>query len=291
MSVPPDEELTYLVANRNHGRYFADLLASLEAQTDRRWQCVVADDASTDDSPAVIAACLARSPTGGRIRLVVNEHRLGYTGTLKRLLPEADTDIVGILDADDALMPEATAALLAAYREHPAAGLVHARHADYDAALQHVLALRGEAVPANATSLRAGFIGHPWTFRRRVYARTTGWDEAMLYAEDRDLIYKLEEVTRPVFVDRVLYRRRVLSDSQSHDPQHRRIGRRHHLRAERAALRRRGVRGWRFAFGAVLFWLREPPQPIGGWLAPARRLLVSADQRFAVVPNGRLLRG
>jgi hypothetical protein len=65
----------------------------------------------------------------------------------------------------------------------------------------------------------------------------------MLYAEDRDLVYKLEEVTRPVFVDAVLYRYRDLPDSQSHDPRKRAIGARNTWRARRAALRRRNISG------------------------------------------------
>ncbi len=283
------EAVTYLVAQRHHGRYFGDLLASLEAQTDPRWFCLVCDDGSTDDSAAVIRARVAASPARERLRLLVNAENLGKPATLRRLMAETETDIVAILDGDDALMPEATAALLAAYAADPDAAFVHARHADYDAALAGPLGARGEAVPPDATSLQAGFVGHLWSFRRSAYARTAGWDETCLVAEDRDLVYKLEEVTRPVFVDRILYKRRVLPGSQDHDPVLRRLGHRNHVRARGAALRRRGVRGWRYALAVLFFWLRESPPLLRPALRPLASLL-SAFGRRRVVPVGRLRR-
>jgi hypothetical protein len=76
-----------------------------------------------------------------------------------------------------------------------------------------------------------------------VYYQTAGLDERMKYAEDRDLVYKLEEVATPVFVDAVLYRYRETSDSQSRNSIKHEIGAVNTRAARRAALDRRGVRG------------------------------------------------
>src|SRR5688572_9085213 len=107
------ERITYLIANHNRAAYVRDCLASLLEQTSGDWLGLIVDDASTDNSIDVI-----RSMQDSRIKLLENRHNLGYIGTLQRLVDEATTDIVGILDVDDALVPEATELLLTAYARH-----------------------------------------------------------------------------------------------------------------------------------------------------------------------------
>jgi glycosyltransferase involved in cell wall biosynthesis len=231
-----DERITYLIANHNRAAFVAECLESLLRQTNDRWLAIVADDASTDASLKIIAPYLNQ-----RIELVVNPRNIGYIGTLQRLIAEASTDIVAILDADDAISPDATERLLAAYAANSSIGFVYSQYAVYDATLAHRRSVHGSAIPAGGTAILDGVVGAIRSFRRSAYARTQGLDPTMLYAEDRDLVYKLEEVTRPVFVDAILYHYRDLPDSQSHDPDKRAIGARNTWRARRAALRRRRI--------------------------------------------------
>jgi len=232
------ERVTYLVANWNHAAFLPDCLRSLRQQTSPLWLALVHDDASTDASLAVI-----RSLDDPRITLHTSDQRLGYIAALERLIGEAATDIVAILDADDALTPAATERLLLAYAADPEVSFVYSRFALYDVTLTRCLAVYGTPVPPGGAALCKGEVGAVRSFRRSAYRRTAGLDPTMLYAEDRDLVYKLEEVTRPVFVDAVLYHYREVADSQSRAPDKRAIGRRNTWRARRAALRRRRVRG------------------------------------------------
>jgi len=244
-----DERITYLIANHNRGPFVAACLESVRRQTSDRWLAVVVDDASTDESVRIIAPFLDQ-----RFRLVVNPRNVGYIGTLKRLITEASTDIVAILDADDAIAPDATEQLLAAYAKAPSTGFVYSRYAVYDATLAHQRAVYGSAIPEGGTAILDGVVGAIRSFRRSSYAQTPGLDDTMLYAEDRDLVYKLEEVTRPVFVDATLYQYRDLPDSQSHDPRKRAIGARNTWRARRGAMRRRRISGlMRAAFELYAF--------------------------------------
>ena len=232
------DRITYLIANHNRGPFVAACLESVRQQSDNRWLAVVVDDASTDESLTVIAPYLDE-----RIRLVVNPRNLGYIGTLQRLIAEASTDIVAILDADDAISPHATEQLLAAYAKDSSTAFVYSQYAVYDAALAHQRAVHGSAIPEGGTAILEGVVGAIRSFRRSAYVRTTGLDGTMVYAEDRDLVYKLEEVTRPVFVPAVLYHYRDLPDSQSHDRGKRATGARNTWRARRAALHRRRITG------------------------------------------------
>jgi glycosyltransferase involved in cell wall biosynthesis len=223
---------------------------------------IVADDGSTDGSRDVIAPFLDE-----RIRLVLNPRNIGYIATLRRLLAEASTDIVGILDADDAVAPDATEQLLRAYADS-GAELVYSRYAVYDASLVSPRDVHGRAIPEGGTAVCEGVVGAIRSFRRRTYERTTGLDDTMLYAEDRDLVYKLEEVTRPVFVDAVLYRYRDVAESQSRDPEKREIGARNTWRARRAAFRRRKLAGVErlcyelFAWADYLAYSERRSQPV-----------------------------
>ena len=241
--------LTYLIASYNLGAYVGECLASLQRQTNPNWLAVVVDDASTDGSVDVIARF-----ADARIRLLVNDRNRGYVATLRRLIAEATTDIVAVLDADDAVTPDATQRLLDAYRTNSEVGFVYSRFATYDATMTEVVRVDGRAIPEGGTALYDGEVGAIRSFRRSVYARTGGLDDSMRFAEDRDLVYKLEEVTRPVFVDAVLYHYRDVPTSQSRDPEKREIGAVNTRRARRAALRRRGVRGIRRAALEAYAW-------------------------------------
>lgn len=242
------ERITYLIANYNLGAYVGECLSSLHEQTNPDWLALIVDDASTDDSLASIGRF-----SDDRVRLLVNERNIGYIATLRRLIAEASTDIVAILDADDTLSVSATEELLSAYASDSRPEFVYSRFAVCDEALA-VRGVHGSEVPPGSTVLREGVVGHIRSFRRTAYQRTAGLDERMLYAEDRDLVYKLEEVTRPVFIDAVLYHYREVSGSQSRDPEKREIGARNTWRARRAALRRRHVSGFRNLTYETYFW-------------------------------------
>lgn len=257
------ERITYLIANHNLSAYVGECLASLRQQTNPNWLAVIVDDASTDDSVAAIGRFLEP-----RVRLLVNARNLGYVGTLRRLIAEATTDIVAILDADDTVTPDATQRLLDAYDANMNAGFVYSRFATYDSTLSTRARVDGAAIPTGGTALHDGVVGAIRSFRRSVYARTAGLDESMRFAEDRDLVYKLEEVTRPVFIDAVLYHYRDLPTSQSRDPAKRESGAINTRRARRAAIHRRGIGGLRRFVYEAYFWAdytaysRKTPGPL-----------------------------
>ena len=247
------ETITYLVANYNNARYVEDCLLSLKNQTCDRWRCIVCDDNSSDDSVAVIKRHVC-----SRIRLLENSRNVGYVKTLKRMIAAAPGDIVGIVDSDDALEEDATACVLQAYNDDKNARFVFTRYAYMDENLRHRLGTSG--VPGDGRGrhsellLTSGNVCALRSFRKSLYYRTQGFDEGMLYAEDRDLVYKLEEATRPVFINKVLYKYREIPDSQSHDPAKIKIGTRNYFKARRNALHRRQIRGANYLL--LLAWLR-----------------------------------
>ena len=285
------ETITYLVANYNNARYLEDCIASLKNQTCDRWRCIVCDDKSTDDSVAVI-----KKHVCSRIRLLENSRNVGYIRTLKRMIAATPGDIVGFLDSDDALEEEATACVLQAYADDKNASFVLTRHTYMDGNLRYRLGTSG--VPGDGRGRRldllltVGNVCALRSFRKSLYYRTRGLDEGMLYAEDRDLVYKLEEATHPIFIDKALYKYRAVPNSQSNDPAKIKIAVRNHYRAKKNALHRRQIRG--AIYFVLLPWLRlsvHSPHPLPGERWPkrlCRAMIKMAQDGLVTILQARL---
>lgn len=284
-------KITYLVANYNQSRYIKECIKSLEKQTSDRWLCIICDDASNDDSVDVIINNLNQN-----IKLVRNNINLGYIETLERLILEAETDIVGFLDSDDALFPDATEAILDIYDKNRNAEFVHARLQLFDETLKISRGTLGQEIEQGKTSIRSGFITKLFTFRKRAYYRTEGLNKEVLYAEDRDLVLKLEEVTFPIYLHKILYKYRVTPGSQSHDSEKREVGLVNHIKARKEALKRRKITGldkmmheqimnldyieWSNRYSKFAIW----------FAISCRRILWAIDMRLKIRSNGKLRR-
>lgn len=90
--------LSAIVFNYNHGAYLAGVLQSLAEQTTPFDQVVIVDDASTDDSVAVIQQYL---PTLPNATLIQNAQNSGVNATANRGLEAATGDFIYYVSADD----------------------------------------------------------------------------------------------------------------------------------------------------------------------------------------------
>lgn len=105
-----------LLATYNGARYLPALLASLEGQTEAGFRVLVADDGSSDGTPAILNDWAA---TRGqqRARLLTFPDRAGGArGNFARLLAASDADYVLFADQDDVWHPTKLACTLAALK-------------------------------------------------------------------------------------------------------------------------------------------------------------------------------
>jgi glycosyltransferase involved in cell wall biosynthesis len=84
--------------------YIADAIRSVARQTLRDFECVIVDDASTDDSAAVIQQVLVEL-TDARFTLVRLERNVGQTGATRQGLAHTRATFVCFLDSDDLWEP------------------------------------------------------------------------------------------------------------------------------------------------------------------------------------------
>lgn len=95
--------MTVIIVNYNYARYLVDAVESVFSQTYRPIECIVVDNASTDETPSVLAELEGRHPDLTVIRRQSND---GQTPASLDGLAASSGQYVIFLDADDYLLPK-----------------------------------------------------------------------------------------------------------------------------------------------------------------------------------------
>jgi glycosyltransferase involved in cell wall biosynthesis len=104
------------MAVRNGGAYLEESIRSIANQTFCDWEMVAVDDASTDNTAAVLGSWIRRDP---RIRMISNAENKGQTASLNVGLRACRGKWVARQDADDISAPERLAQQMAYLKTHP----------------------------------------------------------------------------------------------------------------------------------------------------------------------------
>ena len=118
---------TVCIPTFNQVRYLRAAVESVAAQT-APVHLIVADDASLDDTPQVLAELQRQH----RFQATYHPANLGISANLQDLLRCAETPYIVRLDSDDVLGPRFVEVLLALLARHPAAGYAHCAIRDID---------------------------------------------------------------------------------------------------------------------------------------------------------------
>jgi glycosyltransferase involved in cell wall biosynthesis len=111
----------------NYARFIDECLGSVAAQTHRRLELIVVDDASTDSSAEAAQAWLAaHAARFERTLLIRHRENQGLSQARNTAFEAARADPVFVLDADNAIYPRAIARLLEAM-EDTGAGVAYSQ--------------------------------------------------------------------------------------------------------------------------------------------------------------------
>lgn len=99
-----DPLVSVIVTCYNYAEFIAESVRSVHAQTYERFECIVVDDCSTDETPAVVAAVLAELKDT-RLRYLRLPRNVGQLGAQSEGFRESSGKFVVFLDADDLLFP------------------------------------------------------------------------------------------------------------------------------------------------------------------------------------------
>src|SRR5262245_36412717 len=110
------------LCTHNGAAYIADQLASLAAQSRRPDELVVRDDASEDDTPAIVQAFAARAPFP--VRFERHASRLGSTRNFDGAIAACTGDLIALCDQDDVWRADKLSAIERRFGGQPGVGMV-----------------------------------------------------------------------------------------------------------------------------------------------------------------------
>lgn len=191
--------VSVLIPCYNAGRYLAEALDSVLAQTYRDFEIIVVDDGSTDDSAAVAA----RYP---QVRYFHHAHS-GISVTRNLCLSKAEGEFVVFLDADDLWMPDKLEKQVAYLDRHPDCQLVFTKAANFFEGQEGVMNFRQRQL--FDTALENCII--TCVFRRSVFETWGIFRTDYPYGEDTQFMFRLlaAGISLEHCLPDVLYRRRV----------------------------------------------------------------------------------
>lgn len=191
-----------LMANFNNSTFIKSAIESVMSQTYKNWELIIVDDNSTDNSNEIISSYLKDNI----IKFYQHTKNQGYAGALKTAALNASNEILAILDADDKLHETALEIMAKAYKAYPEYGFIYSNMLECDEDLQNCYRNRwiGPTIPEK-TNIFQIKISHLKTFRKDAYLKTSGFNPKFKKAVDKDIIFKLEEVTSFKYIDRPLY--------------------------------------------------------------------------------------
>lgn len=115
---PP--EIAILMPVHDAGKFLRECLDSILAQSFTDFELIACDDASGDDSAAILAEYAARD---GRVKVLRNEKNLGIARTRNRLLEASGKGLyVALMDSDDVCLPDRLERQRAFLEAHPEVG-------------------------------------------------------------------------------------------------------------------------------------------------------------------------
>jgi glycosyltransferase involved in cell wall biosynthesis len=112
--------VSVIIPAYNAARYLPEAIESALAQSYQDFEILIFDNASTDETPDVVAGY--RDP---RIRYTRNEANFGFSGSVARAFAQARGEFAAVLGADDIWYPDFLAASSAALDKQPSASFVH----------------------------------------------------------------------------------------------------------------------------------------------------------------------
>ena len=95
--------VSIIMPTYNCGAFIAETIATVQAQTHPRWELIVVDDCSTDDTTEVVGALAKDDP---RIRYVRLETNSGAAMARNRAMELAQGRYMAFLDSDDLWHPD-----------------------------------------------------------------------------------------------------------------------------------------------------------------------------------------
>lgn len=98
--------VSIIMPSYNTGRFIEESIKSILAQTYTNWELIIVDDASTDDTDAVVESLKRHCKRSEVIHYLKNEKNSGAAVSRNRALAQAKGKWIAFLDSDDLWTPD-----------------------------------------------------------------------------------------------------------------------------------------------------------------------------------------
>lgn len=174
--------ITMITAALNPGPEVVQTIESVLSQEYPDLEYIFVDGGSRDDAFARVLPYL------DRISLLIREPDDGISDAWNKAIARATGDIVGIINADDYLLPGALAAVAGAYADHGGSPIVHGDVVRIENGRE---TRRGSPIPIWLMIPVGTPVFHPATFvPKTAYDRIGGFETSYKIAMDYDLILR-----------------------------------------------------------------------------------------------------
>ena len=199
--------VSVVIATYNRANYLAETIDSVLSQSFQKFELIVVDDGSTDETRRVVA------PYGSRVRYFYQENR-GPSAARNLGARNASAGWISIQDSDDLCLPNHLETLYGYANKHPESGMVfangsylggpaHDRETIIPAAKSRRLAEQGvrleDLFDKSIVRLQAALIS------KRCYNDVGGHDETLRISMDLDLTFRLISRYPVAYIDEVVF--------------------------------------------------------------------------------------
>jgi len=212
--------VSVIIATHNYGSFLPEALQSVLSQTYSDWECIIVDDASTDNTEVIAREWMEKD---SRFQYIKNNRNLGASGTRNAGISSAQGEYIAVLDADDWWEPDKLELQMKAFAENPDALICYA------GMIVHVndntkISMPTEYTPSEFSyALRLGDqCPHGSVIiKKAALTRVNGYDITLRSAEDWDLLLRILYQFGPeafIFVKKPLLHYRVHGNNKSGNP-------------------------------------------------------------------------
>lgn len=189
--------VSVLMAAYNPGRYLAEAICSVLAQTFTRFELVVLDDGSTDGTWELLQDFAVRD---SRVRPFRNDRNLGFSGTRNRLftLMNPASEYIAVLDSDDVALRDRLENQLGFLEAHPELGAVGSSIIiiGEDSRITGFRSYPETASAVRTSALCANPLAHSTLFMRKsVHEQLGGYGTELSCCEDYDYLLRMLAIT------------------------------------------------------------------------------------------------
>jgi len=173
-------------------------IASVRAQAYPKWELLVADDGSTDETAALLRQLEATEP---RIRYLPAPHA-GHAAARNRALAHASGEIIAYLDSDNIWYPQFLTEVVRVFERHPEVESLYLAQLVFNQELAEAF-IRCDPFDAERLEQENYIDINAFANRRSCLDRYGGFDERLTRLVDYDLIRRYAKCVPPLRVERL----------------------------------------------------------------------------------------